>query len=154
MRIFIIASFVLLALSPWAALSEEQPGLEPGPAFPALEQAKFLPVDEAFQLTATRDGQVVVLRWQLMPGYYLYRHRLSFAAQGGELGAPQMGPGKAMWDEYFGDIEVYYDELSVTLPIVEEVEGQALDLMVEYQGCADAGLCYPPQKRTISAENM
>jgi len=113
----------------------------------------FLPVDEAFQLTATREDSAIRLRWQIMPGYYLYRHRLSFEVTGGEVGKPVIPAGKPKHDEHFGDVEVYYDELVVTLPLPDGASVPAT-LTVGYQGCADAGLCYPPQKRTVIVADL
>lgn len=110
-------------------------------------------MDEAFQLTAIRVNNAIELRWQVSPGYYLYRHSLSFDSPDAELGEPEIAPGVRKHDEYFGDVEVYYDELQVTLPLKHAGEGR-VELVVGYQGCADAGLCYPLQKNTISLENM
>ncbi|MBD3649006.1 MAG: hypothetical protein HUJ31_16490 [Pseudomonadales bacterium] len=155
MRLSMLVSMVLLLLlSPCRALSEEMPGLNASSGTTALlEEPKFLPVDEAFQLTASIEGKVIVLRWQVMPGYYLYRHRLGFEAAGAELGEPRIPAGEQKYDEYFGAVEVYHDELSVSLPI-DKGRVEELDLSVSYQGCADAGLCYPPQKRTVLGENL
>lgn len=118
-----------------------------------LEPSEILPVEDAFRLTAARSGDEVTLYWQITPGYYLYRHRLKATSEVA-LGALFMAPGQARHDEFFGDVEVYYDELEVTVPILSErAEGspdQAMTLMVEYQGCADAGICYPPQKVQVS----
>ncbi|MCB0221074.1 MAG: hypothetical protein KDH09_15360 [Chrysiogenetes bacterium] len=107
----------------------------------------FLPVDEAFELTATRKDGMVELRWFALPGYYLYRHSLSFEGEGVEAGAAEIPPGLKKHDEYFGDVEVYYGELLVDLPL--RGQPQEVRVRVRYQGCADAGLCYPPQKRTL-----
>lgn len=118
-----------------------------------LEESEFLPVDQAFQLTASRThDNAIRLRWQVMPGYYLYRHRLAFEPSGAKLGEPEMARGQPKVDEYFGKVEVYYDELVVDLPLIEA--GDDFRITVGYQGCADRGLCYPPQKKTISAADL
>lgn len=108
----------------------------------------FLPVDEAFRLSASRDDGVVKLYWQIQPGYYLYKQKLKVNI----ADTPKilkMGDGEQKHDEYFGDVEVFYEELEVEVssndPIAENVE-----MLVEFQGCADAGICYPPRKVTIS----
>lgn len=116
-------------------------------------ESEFLPVDEAFQLTATRENNAIELRWRVSSGYYLYRHRLSFDSPDADLGEPDMAAGIPKHDEYFGDVEVYYDELVVTLPLNAAGEGP-VEVVVGYQGCADAGLCYPPQKTTIFPEKL
>ena len=113
-----------------------------------LDGPEILPVDEAFRLTASRQDDVVTLFWQITPGYYLYKHRLK-ASSSVALGALAMKPGKPKTDEYFGQVEVYYELLEVKVPIREPDAGP-IDLLVEYQGCADAGICYPPRKKILS----
>ncbi|HBN9859065.1 TPA: protein-disulfide reductase DsbD [Pseudomonas aeruginosa] len=109
------------------------------------KQQDFLPVDEAFTLHVEQpDAGGAVLRWDIAPGYYLYKERLRFAGlpPGNE---PQLPPGEPYHDEYFGDSRIYRDSLEVQLP---DADLAALEL--GWQGCADAGLCYPPQTRTVA----
>lgn len=111
----------------------------------AQKQQDFLPVDEAFTLHVEQpDAGGVVLRWDIAPGYYLYKERLRFAGlpPGNE---PQLPPGEAYHDEYFGDSRIYRDSLEVQLP-----DADIASLELGWQGCADAGLCYPPQTRTVA----
>ncbi|MBY0243136.1 MAG: protein-disulfide reductase DsbD [Burkholderiaceae bacterium] len=108
---------------------------------PFAVAADFLPPEQAFVLKAElRDGHTVALRWAIPPGYHLYRERLSFTGPG--VGQPQLPAGKSKFDENFGkEMETYYTSLTLDVP----VSGTApFDLTVGYQGCADAGLCYPP----------
>lgn len=108
------------------------------------KQETFLPVDQAFSLRVERPASGgVVLRWDIAPGYYLYQERLRFGglAAGNE---PQLPPGEPYHDEYFGDSQVYRNSLEVTL-----AEPGLATLELGWQGCADAGLCYPPQTRTV-----
>ena len=110
-------------------------------------QVEILPVDEAFRLTATEVDGNAVLYWQIKPGYYLYRHRLNVDANKaiGKLAIPK---GIEKSDEYFGEVEVYFDELEVIVPInarpADETDA-TWEFKVTYQGCAEAGICYPPQ---------
>lgn len=107
-------------------------------------QQDFLPVDEAFTLHVEQpDAGGAVLRWDIAPGYYLYKERLRFAGlpPGNE---PQLPPGEPYHDEYFGDSRIYRDSLEVQLP-----DADLASLELGWQGCADAGLCYPPQSRTV-----
>lgn len=109
--------------------------------------AQFLPVDQAFRLgivEAQRDS--VQLQFDIAPEYYLYRHRLNFKLLGGDdrISQTRLPDGKAIHDEFFGDVEVYYNSLTVQLDITPG-STPARQLEVEYQGCADAGLCYPPE---------
>lgn len=116
----------------------------------AAGQDEFLPVEQAFAPTATRsaDGDIVVT-WQIADRYYLYRHACDFElTDGGEvtLGAPQIPPGEKHNDEFFGEVESYRDSVRVRLPVNNAAAlGDEAHIRVTYQGCADAGLCYPPQ---------
>ena len=108
---------------------------------------QFLPVEQAFRpgiVEARRDH--IQLQFDIAPEYYLYRHRLGFELIGGDdrISETHLPDGKAITDEFFGDVEVYYNSLSVRLDI-EPGSNPARQLRVEYQGCADAGLCYPPE---------
>ena len=111
------------------------------------QQSEFLPVREAYQLdgAVTADG-TLRLYWRITEGYYLYQHAFTVRDYD-RPGAPGMAiefpPAIAKTDEFFGDVSVYYDEadLSVGLSGVDA----PLTLAVTYQGCADAGLCYPPE---------
>ena len=107
------------------------------------EELQFLPVDEAFVLTATlQPNRVVVARWAMPAGYYLYRHQfdasLNAFDSGAALGAMRIPEGKAKFDEFFGDVEVYYGSAAVQLPVVGTLPDGA-ELSISYQGCADAG---------------
>jgi thiol:disulfide interchange protein DsbD len=124
----------------------------PSPAR-AVDEKDLLPVDQAFALSATapqRDR--IELRWKIAPGYYLYRHRISVQVEGGGFapGTLQMPRGDRHHDEFFGDVETYRGELRATLPGAADAGASRLVLKVKYQGCADAGVCYPPQTRTVA----
>ncbi|MFK0094351.1 protein-disulfide reductase DsbD [Pseudomonas sp. NPDC090592] len=104
----------------------------------------FLPVEQAFVLTHDRqaDGQMR-LYFQIKPGYYLYQKRLKFDGLPPEQ-HPQLPAALNHHDEFFGDSAVYRDQLELLLPA--NAQGQ---LRLGWQGCADAGLCYPPQTTSI-----
>ncbi|MGN2383854.1 protein-disulfide reductase DsbD [Pseudomonas juntendi] len=104
----------------------------------------FLPVEQAFVLTHDRqaDGQMR-LYFQIKPGYYLYQKRLKFDGLPSDQ-QPQLPPALNHHDEFFGDSAVYRDQLELLLPA--NAQGQ---LRLGWQGCADAGLCYPPQTTSI-----
>lgn len=106
--------------------------------------ADILPVEEAFALSVERaaDG-ATELTWQIAPGYYLYKHRLTFS--GLDEGVhPTLPEGIPYNDEFFGDSQVYRDSLQLSIPA-----NQPGAFTLGWQGCADAGLCYPPQSREI-----
>lgn len=114
----------------------------------------FLPPDEAFRLNALDDGtDRVRLDWQIADGYYLYRSRIGVntASPVAQLGATQFPAGDIKNDEYFGRQVVYHHQLAATVPVAR-AGGTVLDLplKVTYQGCAEAGLCYPPITRTVT----
>jgi thiol:disulfide interchange protein DsbD len=114
--------------------------------------ADFLPVREAFQLSLVDSTpQTIKLRFVATEGYYLYRHRFQFRADPADvgLGAAQLPPGEKKHDEYFGDVEVYHGILDVELPRTDQ---RAFTLAVTYQGCADKGLCYPPETERLSID--
>ncbi len=136
---------ILVFVSAYGSLYGDS--LAPGKSF---DQPQFLPVDEAFLLTVTREGETLRVHWLVRPGYYLYRDRLSFnLAQ-----FPLLPPGQEKWDEIFGEVEVYYTELSINLSITDAFTGDDDKFVIGYQGCADAGLCYPPQEREFKLDKI
>jgi thiol:disulfide interchange protein DsbD len=123
----------------------------PVPAADGL-QNDFLPPDQAFKIfvQATAPDRIEV-SYAVTDGYYLYRDKLKFAlaaeVQGVALGQPQIPKGEIKTDDYFGTQEVWHHDFTVQLP-VSRAGGPALPLTLNltWQGCADAGLCYPPQR--------
>ena len=114
----------------------------------------FLPPDEAFRFDAFPDGpDHVKLVWQIAEGYYLYRARVKVAttSEQAQLGALEMPTGETKSDEYFGKQEIYHHELVAGVPVARSSAAEiALPLKVTYQGCATAGLCYPPITKEIT----
>jgi thiol:disulfide interchange protein DsbD len=111
---------------------------------PFESKPEFLPVDKAFVLTSERlESGETQLFWQITDGYYLYQKRLKFDGLSAEQ-QPALPEGESHSDEFFGEQPVYRQGLEVKIPA--SASGQ---IKVSYQGCADAGLCYPPQTRVI-----
>ncbi|HUN70939.1 MAG TPA: protein-disulfide reductase DsbD [Steroidobacteraceae bacterium] len=125
-----------------------------GAASPNAGQPKFLPADQVFHVGATAAGaDAVRIDWWIRNGYYLYRSRLKVSAgDGAALGALQLPAGQIKIDPYFGREEIYRNAVSGTVPVPGGTAGRArtLSLQVTYQGCADAGLCYPPITKTLA----
>ncbi len=122
---------------------------EASPIILAAPTPTFLPVGEAFQLTASwKDDGIVSLRWFMLPGYYLYRDSLQFSVNGRSVEGVSVPSGNLKEDEYFGKVQVFYGELKVDLPATGRDDPVALE--VGYQGCAEAGYCYPPQKQILT----
>ncbi len=148
---------VLAALSP-AALADPPAGAGLDAALKANKgQADdFLPPEKAFRLQALADGSDRVrLNWQIADGYYLYRARIKIAsgAANVRLGPAQLPPGQVKNDEYFGRQEIYHHEISATVPVLRQSPGTLeVPLEVTYQGCAEAGLCYPPQTQKLTVK--
>lgn len=118
----------------------------------AADPDDLLPVDEAFALSATAPSRDrIELEWKIADGYYLYRHRTSATPLGGfSAGILQMPDGARHVDEFFGEVETYRGRLQAVLPGVADAGAGSVTLEVKYQGCADIGVCYPPQKRTLT----
>jgi thiol:disulfide interchange protein len=113
------------------------------------DENNLLPVEEAFVLDAQATAASIALRWKIAPGCYLYRHQLKVQADAGFAAQPlQIPAGEPHQDEYFGRVETYRDALTVILP--GQARAAATTLKVRYQGCADAGICYPPQTRNVT----
>jgi thiol:disulfide interchange protein DsbD len=99
------------------------------------------------------DGNTVEIGIRIEPGFYVYKHRISAKslspdAQAGQLDLPK---GKLKYDEFFGESEVYYDEVIGKLAIARATpEAMDLEIEVGYQGCAEGGLCYLPQTRVMT----
>lgn len=117
----------------------------------ALSEKDLLPVDEAFALSATATQRdQIQLQWKIAPGYYLYRHRTSVKADPSfNAGALKMPAGERHHDDFFGEVETYRQRLAATLPGQPAPDAGTVSVEVRFQGCADAGVCYPPQKRVI-----
>jgi thiol:disulfide interchange protein DsbD len=126
-----------LACMPWAGA--------------AVDEDDLLPVDEAFALTAkATSADRVALEWKIADGYYLYRHRIKAVSAGAaQLGAIELPHGTPHDDEFFGRVETFRKHLAGSVPVTA-TDGGKVTLKVSYQGCADAGVCYPPQSRTLT----
>ncbi|TXH72832.1 MAG: cytochrome C biogenesis protein [Lysobacteraceae bacterium] len=119
----------------------------------AVDESDLLPVDRAFALSAEAVApDEVQIRWKIADGYYLYRHRTSAQTLDSDVrvGTLQLPRGEAHQDEFFGATETYRKELAATLPEIASPAGKPLRLRIKYQGCADLGVCYPPQMRTLN----
>ena len=114
----------------------------------AVDEKDLLPVDQAFalQASASSPGRIE-LRWQIASGYYLYKHRIT--VEGLADGVLSLPKGHPKHDEFFGDVETYRTALVATYAGTPAPGATTLALKVKYQGCADVGVCYPPQMRTL-----
>jgi thiol:disulfide interchange protein DsbD len=112
---------------------------------PARADDEFLPPEQAFRFSAHMlDAHTVVVDYAIADGYYMYRERFAFSATGAKLGEPAFPPGKVKFDDTFGkNVETYHHGVEIRIP----VQGDGpFTLNATGQGCADKGLCYPPQQ--------
>ncbi|ACT08346.1 cytochrome c biogenesis protein transmembrane region [Dickeya chrysanthemi Ech1591] len=110
-------------------------------------QSQFLPVDQAFAFDFQQRGDQLTVDWQIHPGYYLYRQQIKLDSA---LIAPPgvtLPPGESHRDEFFGEVAIYRQSLTLTIPLRDVPPGASLS--ITYQGCADAGFCYPPETRSV-----
>ncbi len=116
----------------------------------ALDPNELLPPEQAFRVEAQLDGHTVRLQLRIADGYYLYRSKLALSsAPTGLLPAPTWPSGQRKHDPFFGETEIYRGMVSVTLPRDSAWPAQAT-LLLKLQGCADAGICYPPEQRQLT----
>ena len=137
LSLFALLSLLVLSL-PASAL--KLPGFNSSPN-------SFVAVDEAFSFNFTQQGDQVYLDWQIKPGYYLYQHQLSVSSDTATLGTIDIPAGKPYHDEFFGEVNIYTEPLTLTVPVVHAADTDTL--IVRYQGCAEAGFCYPPEVRQV-----
>lgn len=114
-------------------------------------QSDFLPVLEAFQPSAWHDGNTVYVGIDIAHSYYLYRHQLAVSSQTDSLTLeePVIPQGTFTTDEFMGDVYVFRDQLVFETPMGAPSSGP-LDITLTFQGCADAGLCYPPEQINLN----
>lgn len=119
----------------------------------ASPDAVFLPVAQVYQVAIEIKESELILNWSIVEGYYLYRDRFNFSAVDAtsQLEAPIFETGKRKWDDFFEkELEVYYTTTSIVLPY--KAESDQMEIQIESQGCADAGLCYPPYKQWLTVD--
>ena len=142
-------AITLLFLALAAVLCLSRPGM-------AFAEEQFLDPEQAFVLSAaTRTPTELAVHFKIAPDYYMYRERFGFAAEpeaaAQALGAPVFPRGLVKYDPTFEkDLEVYYGQVTITLPLQAGAASQPFTLAVTSQGCADAGLCYPPMTTELT----
>ncbi|MES2868005.1 MAG: protein-disulfide reductase DsbD [Pseudomonadota bacterium] len=150
-RLFLLMCLLFAVPALGAGLLDNRPSSTLG----AINNSSdFLPVREAFKLNLIETTpETIKLRFVPTEGYYLYRHKFGFTTEPADiaLGTAQLPPGEAKHDEYFGDVEVYHAILDVDIPRPAN-DPRPFTLVVTYQGCADKGLCYPPETERVTIE--
>ena len=117
-------------------------GLFDGPG-----RSNFIPADQAFAFDFQQSQHDVNLSWQVKEGYYLYRQQIKINPANASIAPLQLPKGEPHNDEFYGKSEIYRQHLVVPVTLTQASHGATLT--VTYQGCADAGFCYPPETRTV-----
>jgi thioredoxin:protein disulfide reductase len=120
----------------------------------ASSDSDFLPPDVAFRVAARTDGNLLKVRWVIADGYYLYRQKIDVKAESPDLmvAAPQLPAGVVKTDPYLGTQEIYTQQVEAQVPYTRiDAGAHPIQIKVTYQGCAEAGLCYPPITKVVFA---
>ncbi|MGR5943606.1 protein-disulfide reductase DsbD [Enterobacter sp. C4G1] len=115
--------------------------------FDAPGRSNFIPADQAFVFDFQQNQHDLNLTWQVKDGYYLYRKQVSITPAQANIGPLQLPKGEWHEDEFYGKSEIYRQRLSVPVTVNQADKGTTLT--VTYQGCADAGFCYPPETKVV-----
>jgi len=117
----------------------------------AASNDELLPPDLAFKISAKAvSADRLEITWDIADGYYLYRDKMKFISKTEQIQTvtPAFPEGETKHDENFGDMVVYHNHLTIPLSLITK-GASSIQLLVQYQGCADRGVCYPPQKKTF-----
>lgn len=115
--------------------------------FDAPSRSQFVPADRAFVFDFQQNQHDLNLTWQVKDGYYLYRKQISITPSQTDIAEVKLPPGVWHEDEFYGKSEIYRKQLTVPITVNQAKSGATLT--VTYQGCADAGFCYPPETKTV-----
>ena len=115
--------------------------------FDAPGRSQFVPADRAFVFDFQQNQHDLNLTWQVKDGYYLYRKQISITPSQADIAEIKLPPGVWHEDEFYGKSEIYRKQL--TIPITVNQAKSGATLTITYQGCADAGFCYPPETKTV-----
>jgi thiol:disulfide interchange protein len=119
-------------------------------------EGDFLDPDVAFRAASRVDGNVLRVRWVIADGYYLYRQRMDIKAESPDLklGEPSFPQGTLKTDPYLGTQEIFTQQVEATVPFNRlDAGAHPIQVKITYQGCAEAGLCYPPISKVIFASS-
>ena len=148
--------FAMLAALPCGTAVADGFWPSKAPANSPSNSRDLLKADQAFHLAAaSREGDTLKVSWDIAPGYYLYRKRLGFQVTqpaGATLAAPQLPQGEMVHDEQ-GDAEIYRGSLQAVLRWPHGAPAPR-QLHLSWQGCAEAGVCYPPQSSVVDVLDL
>ena len=151
--------FLLLLILCFAPLSHAESFLDRLPLLGGNAQPKFLPVDQAYQLSVSvRDSHTLLASFTVTPGYYLYRDKVSFIVaddsakpSGIKISNVDLPRGEMKYDPNFGNMEVFHQSFQALISLERDSKtAQTIKLDASYQGCSNKGLCYPPTLKHFS----
>lgn len=143
----LLLPLLFLLLTSTATAQQQSPQTSPTNNNAVLQsllqgQPQFLPVEQAFVLDYRQQDNELLLSWTIADGYYMYRDKFKFGGVAVSFSHPSYPASISIEDEYFGKTEVYYHQLQLKIPL-SDIDEDAL-FRVQFMGCAEAGLCYPP----------
>lgn len=150
LRLFLLLSLLSVSVS----LSAQLPPRSISSLDRSADRNRPLPLEEAFPYFVSVNGDSGFnITWTPAAGHYLYRHAFAFSVIVEEGDEPDpvsysLPDGLKKTDQFFGDIEAYYDEVKAEIQL-ETGADSVTSLVIEYQGCADWGFCYPPQRVSL-----
>ncbi|MEP7705951.1 protein-disulfide reductase DsbD [Paraglaciecola sp. 25GB23A] len=139
---WLVACLACLFLSTQVAAQQSDPFADM-----FTEEPDFLAVDQAFQFEFTQKDNDLVLSWTVADGYYLYKKQFKTVVKNAELAEPQFPQSEQIEDEFFGVSDIFRQQVNITYPIIQSIQDGVVK--IQYQGCADAGLCYPPTVKVV-----
>ncbi len=120
------------------------------------EQPAFLPVEQAYRaelrIAASEQQLELISDWQIAPGYYLYQKQFALSAANGEAATLRFGAGEELWDEFFQEQLVVYRDTTQVVATLPPPAQRNFTVTLRSQGCADAGLCYPPREQWFAVD--
>lgn len=120
----------------------------------SAQQDNLLPPEQAFSLQAWVEGDKIIAQYRIAPGYYMYRDAFQFELETDDVAfaEPRVPDGKIKHDEFFGDVEIYRDQVAISLPLNYKKFDKPAVIAIKTagQGCADIGVCYPPLYQSLT----
>ena len=116
----------------------------------ALADEELLPPDQAFKISAKAvTFDQLEISWEIAEGYYLYQNKMQFKSKTEHIQkvTPVFPAGETKHDDFFGNVVIYRNNLRIPVSLIAANQASSIQLLVQYQGCADRGICYPPQKK-------
>ncbi|GAA0854783.1 protein-disulfide reductase DsbD [Aliiglaciecola litoralis] len=145
----ILFLFVVCIAFPWSCMAQSNDPL----ADLFADEVEFLPVEQAFQFDFDQQDDQLIIRFTVADDYYLYQNQFKTAVKNAEIGAPKYPQAKLKEDEFFDEPQpVYYHEVEFSYPILWSKQDGVVKL--QFQGCAEAGLCYPPTTHVIYLDEV